>query len=273
MSGREKFERPPGGDDLASDIPEAVRRAWDELDAPEPPDLVDQAVLNRARAAVEEPASGRSSRPWSFGWMHTVTTAAVIVLGLTVLLPLRDEAPGRGGPDTPAPALQRSEMADEILEEESMEVRSVEQQADQPVERRGVRGNLGATAAEPEAETAPAAAPVPAPGAASSPTPTDADAESGPGRQVTPAERRARTPGAETPVSAADADTVAPTHLLKDSAERETAGRDDTPPDPETWLADIRALIAAGESEAAQASLDAFRLAYPDHPLPEDLSP
>lgn len=85
--------RPRDGD--APDVPEGLRRRWASLGDDEPPALVDQAVLTRARSAVEGEAP-HSSRPWSFGWIHTVTTAAVIVLGATVVLQL-------GEPTAPAP--------------------------------------------------------------------------------------------------------------------------------------------------------------------------
>lgn len=74
-------------DQQPDDVPAALQSAWDALPKQEPPDLVDQAVLNRARAAVEAP---HSSRPWSFGWPHALTTAAVIVLAVTLIIPLRE---------------------------------------------------------------------------------------------------------------------------------------------------------------------------------------
>ena len=42
---------------------------------------------------------------------------------------------------------------------------------------------------------------------------------------------------------------------------------------PEQWLEDIRALVEAGRLEEAQASPDAFREAWPDYPVPDDLVP
>jgi hypothetical protein len=59
-----------------------VEDGYRALPGDEPPDLLDQAVLNKARAAV----GPRSTRPWSFGWMHATATAAVLVLGLAVVM-------------------------------------------------------------------------------------------------------------------------------------------------------------------------------------------
>jgi len=91
MSGPDDFEARPGQDD--DEVSQEVRRSYARLEAvdmPEPPELIDQAVLNRARAAVEKP---HSSRPWSFGWVHALSSAAVIALALTLLLQMRDQAP------------------------------------------------------------------------------------------------------------------------------------------------------------------------------------
>ena len=41
--------------------------------------------------------------------------------------------------------------------------------------------------------------------------------------------------------------------------------------DPEQWIEDIENLLADGKSEEAIASLEDFRLEYPDYQLPEGL--
>ncbi|MCG8489396.1 MAG: hypothetical protein MI756_18155 [Chromatiales bacterium] len=40
---------------------------------------------------------------------------------------------------------------------------------------------------------------------------------------------------------------------------------------PELWLAEIEALIASGQDQAARHSLNGFMSTYPDYPLPESL--
>jgi hypothetical protein len=113
MSGPKdrRTSRPPD-DDAA--VPEALRQAWDELPKREPPDLVDQAVLNRARAALETP---HSSRPWSFGWPHALTTTAVIVLAVILVIPLRETGQPGNVPE-PLPPVQEAEESASILSEE-----------------------------------------------------------------------------------------------------------------------------------------------------------
>jgi hypothetical protein len=99
MSGTNDRRDPPVNND--AEIPAEVRAAYAGLEAAAPPRLVDQAVLNRARAAVEKP---HSVRPWSFGWFHALSTVALIVLGLTVLLQLRDPSPSGLPAQRSAPA-------------------------------------------------------------------------------------------------------------------------------------------------------------------------
>jgi len=57
------------------------------LEQAHPPAMLDQAILNKARQAVES----RPVRPWNFGWMHATATTAVLVLGLTLVLQHRSE--------------------------------------------------------------------------------------------------------------------------------------------------------------------------------------
>ena len=45
------------------------------------------------------------------------------------------------------------------------------------------------------------------------------------------------------------------------------------PQPPDAWLEDIRQLVSEGELEKARTSLEAFREAWPDYPVPEDLLP
>ena len=61
--------------------------AYGQLQQEEPPELLDQAVLNSAHRAVE-------SKPhWmQFGWLHGLTTAAVFVLAFSIILNQREPA-------------------------------------------------------------------------------------------------------------------------------------------------------------------------------------
>jgi len=87
---------PSGGEDR--DL-QPVERAYRQLGGDEPPRLLDQAVLNRARRAADR------RRPWSWnlGWYHTLGTAAGVLLAVGVYLQMRDEVPEQPPPGEPTP--------------------------------------------------------------------------------------------------------------------------------------------------------------------------
>jgi len=99
-------------DKLEQDL-DALQRKYRATARDEPPAMLDQAVLNRARRAAEQHAI----RPWSFSWMHATATAALVVLGLTLVLQLRESAQA---PETlPETPLQPSEYYDGAEEQDS----------------------------------------------------------------------------------------------------------------------------------------------------------
>jgi hypothetical protein len=73
----------------------AVQSAWSELEQCEPPDLLDQAVLNAARRQLE-----RSRRRRSMGWLGAFATAAVVVLALAIVVRQDLPGPAHTKPDT-----------------------------------------------------------------------------------------------------------------------------------------------------------------------------
>lgn len=105
---------------------EQVSRAYREIQPEEPPALLDQAVLGKARRAVES----KSVRPWNFGWIHAVTTTAVVVLAVAVVMQQPEDpalsvqspqAPDAGQFQALGDAQDRREMAADELEEAAME--------------------------------------------------------------------------------------------------------------------------------------------------------
>ena len=84
-------------EDLRADL-ETVAAAWSALTQAQPPDLLDQAVLNAARRALADPPrSARRPLGWPLGWptrlLGALATAAVVVLAVTVVLEQSREAP------------------------------------------------------------------------------------------------------------------------------------------------------------------------------------
>lgn len=58
-----------------------ISQAYGRIDHEEPPELLDQAILNSAHHAVE-----KQSHWMQFGWLHGLTTAAVVVLAISIIL-------------------------------------------------------------------------------------------------------------------------------------------------------------------------------------------
>lgn len=80
-------------DDLAADL-ESIGAAWSALNREQPPELLDQAVLNAARRAAGTPGRGQP-QPWfrRRHWLGGLATAAVIVVALTLVIEQGVEAP------------------------------------------------------------------------------------------------------------------------------------------------------------------------------------
>ena len=83
-------EIPNNGENDQSLIDDLDRldHAYRQLPHEEPPELLDQAILNSAHRAVE-------NKPhWmQFGWLHGLTTAAVFVLALSLIFNQREQVP------------------------------------------------------------------------------------------------------------------------------------------------------------------------------------
>ena len=97
---------------------ERLGQAYTRLQQEEPPDLLDQAVLNSARRAVE-------NKPhWmKFSWLHGLTTAAVFVLAFSLVLNQRE----------PVPDFEAG-IQSEKMDLEHQRTLSKKQSADEPVD-------------------------------------------------------------------------------------------------------------------------------------------
>jgi len=219
---------------------EEIEAALRKLPAAEPPELVDQAVLNRARAAVE----GHTQRPWNFGWMHALATAAIVVLGVAILMqePVPPEEPLRV-------ALPPSGKLRDI----DSEVKPLRIPADSAQARR--------QAAEQER----------------------ASSESRLVREVqihVPAPASVTPPAAKSLATAADNSGLAQQAATESDAspmadEALASGEEmkkEMPLDPQTWIVRMLELKQQGKAEQLRQELAAFRSAYPSHILPPELS-
>jgi hypothetical protein len=77
-----------GNDQTLNEGLEELGQAYSALEQDQPPELLDQAILNSAHRALEEKPGWKQ-----FGWMHGLATAAVFVLTFTIILDQRELAP------------------------------------------------------------------------------------------------------------------------------------------------------------------------------------
>lgn len=77
---------------LDNDI-EEIRSVLSAGESPEPPDLLDQAVLNSARRAIEE---NNRPRRFSLRWLGVFATASVVVLALGIVVQQEQESTPEG---------------------------------------------------------------------------------------------------------------------------------------------------------------------------------
>jgi len=73
----------PEDKSLDTDL-ERLEQAYQQFESEEPPELLDQAILNTARRAVVKKTG------WmDFGWIHGLTTVALVVLSLSIFMTQR----------------------------------------------------------------------------------------------------------------------------------------------------------------------------------------
>ena len=75
-------------DNSLNDGLDKVGQAYNQLPHEEPPELLDQAILNSAHRAVE-----KKPHWMKFGWLHGLTTTAVFVLALSLIFNQREQVP------------------------------------------------------------------------------------------------------------------------------------------------------------------------------------
>jgi hypothetical protein len=201
-----------------------LQRAYDALPEDGPPELVDQAVLNLAR---REAAGGKVRRPWSFGWVHALTSAAIVVLAVAIYTHQPD-----AGVDEP---LRVAKPPSPKLRDVQSEIQPLQIPAQRPAY----------TAPTPMREIRQRDS------AAILAEPTPAAAVEGEQNLADAVEERS----SELAAKAAGATDV-----------------DDDTPTPEQWLQRILELKREGNEAAAARELQAFRAAWPDYPLPPELS-
>jgi len=259
-----------GGNARLDEDLDKLGRAYRQLEAEEPPELLDLAIRNSARRAV-----GKQPRRMKFGWLHGLTTAAVFVLALSVVIHQRENQPAAGNGvryDRPQPPPAASPAKAQSRVNLSGEAQNETEEA--------------AGAAKDLALPAPAAP-------ASEPLDQTLDETLRENRQKISAEALQRTAAADTDgqqmasrksAEKKESDKPALTNLAD---EAEDAGADQpvvisaTPPAEPAFMADtdmqaerqLQSIIDMKRNgdENWKAALKTFTEKYPGYPLPDEL--
>ena len=209
-----------------------LQAEWNGLPQAEPPDLLDQAVLNAARRDLESTSRRRPMR-----WLGGFATAAVVVVALTLVIEQDPRSTSTAPVPEPAPLQKGAPGASAESAPEASRLQAPLPPAEPETMAREARRD--ATRLKAAADNAVAE-----------------KAEPGAGRRL-----ELSTAAAPAVSDAQEAGALA------DEALEESALRD-----PESWIEALLELQASGETDALRAGIAAFRSAYPDYPLPDELA-
>ena len=253
-------------DEMSSEVSERYRVGTDD----EPPARLDAAVLAAARCEAEQSRQRRN-------WQMPASIAAMLVIGVSLVLLVRDNEPRLPSIDRPAaneaklaksapPQLamktQPRPRADFYREDRPSRERSVRPDRE-PVARDEVAVKQESAAQEQTASGAsaqPASPPAPAtPAVAGLAKPAEVEqsriAESS---EVSPG-KKAKAVANAAPESRASAQTL------------RKGGGTALPVQPLDWLREIDNLLRDGKEAAAREQLVGFRKEFPDYPLSQRL--
>jgi hypothetical protein len=253
---------------------------YGRLEQDEPPELLDQAILNSAHRAVE-----KKPHWMQFGWLHGLTTAAVFVLAFSIILNQREPVPDyeNGMRNNETVRLQREKVAkkqsvgrsDKAVDELRMEMKP---------KGEGQRDMLQSVpvAAAPESatvETSPddmAEQPVIEAQRSryvsdSLQGKTDSDANDAPARELILEETMMDEADlmVDSPQAGAISKQTRPATVAEPEAS-EMKARFRTDSEIEQKILDIIKLKQRGD-ETWKTELETFKSNYPDYPLPDEL--
>jgi hypothetical protein len=288
-----------------------IRSALSGMESVEPPDLLDQAVLNKARRELA------ASKRKPIRWVGAFATAAVVVLAMTIVIQQEQKSPvqvkGNGiklDADKPVSAAEKSTVgasasskprtispqAASVLSSEAP-AKSEQQQLERKRQKASAINTPAASALEAEydADNSDDRTPIQEqsseesgyraviePGRAESHADFEAERSN---LQSEPARAPAMRAEAVEMEQANDApsdffqnDSIAPKMLdkagkedLNETALVEEGLAGEDQLTPQAWIEHLLELYEAGKNEELKAELAAFRTAYPEHPLPAEL--
>jgi resuscitation-promoting factor RpfA len=245
-----------------------LSQAYQRAAQAEPPPALDARILDAARRAVT-PQPRR--RPAWFGWAVPLSSMAVLVLGISMLLRMQQEAPeALREVQSPLPA-RPPQLTQVPSPQRETPVQPPAAGPGKPAAQSTGAAPRSAPAAVPlpaspereavgvdaEMEMAAESADVAAPPSPAMPRPSPAPEVA----QENRAEARSSVPAFSAGIS-----------RLKSAA---PAAAKAPPPEetPEQWVDSIRQLLRQGNIDAARTRLEAMRKRFPDFPLPPDLEP
>lgn len=225
-----------------------LSRAYREGAKAEPPPALDALIL----AAARQEAGGRASpvrAPWWRRALVPVGLLATLVVTVSIALMVGEQEGEPLPAAAPAPPMAADQAPKAVAPAEPMAKRAAPSFASPP--------------------TAPAAS-VMTPGA----TPQNYAKPAAQADGTAALERRAETrvPAAAAPLPAQEAGELREgARGVQPGRAAERVGKTEASRTPAQWIEEIRRLRQVGDEVAARAQLAAFRRAYPDYPLPDDL--
>jgi len=293
-----KSTLPEDGPDLEDDL-QSIREQLSAVGDQEPPVLLDQAVLNTARREL----AGRKRRP--LRWIGGFATASVLVLTLTLVIQQQQAtAPLEADRANDTRLDQTSERQSGLRKQEQTKQSADMDSAGMEARAREDAGQHSAMPAQAEAakrkaedefelEHEPAAAPVPPPAAprsefsaelkdavTSQPKPgEDAPVTTGSAyKAVVEGNERDLVAGQSQRRKEDSADDISEAEQTAELSERAVTAK--TAQDelksavesPAEWVARMLELRENEQYEQLQRELDAFEAAYPEYPLPAELT-
>ena len=270
---------PGNSSDNENDL-QQVEQRYRALDQDQPPAMVDEAILNKARLAVESHAM----RPWNFGWMHASATAALLVLGLTLVQQHRSDVPATPlGQDRSVPLTTKatetsveSRLNEEIDMIGTSRIDTLERNEIQDADHRGFDDRARDETSADLADENEAKMPEPLQRESmlkrqpiGLPEQESARAVNISGADAEIVERKKDEQKLNQPASESGLPAPAGAFALQEPEEDFAAAR--KPSGPDAWLARILELKRQAADDAWRRELQDFVVAYPDYPLPAEL--
>jgi hypothetical protein len=256
-------------EEMSAEVSEHYRAAGQE----EPPPRLDAAVRMAARREVAQPPRPRRN------WQVPASIAAVLVLGVSVILVVREKEPPL--PSMERPSTDETRLAKSAPPRLAMKPQAGEPQArerrdlqrERPSRERSARPERDASSADelgPLPEKARGNVAVPERDASQANAPSSAAAPAqAPAAPPALEQKQAQMADARASSKKKDEGFAAPGSPAQSSprAEQEARVKDAPAARAEDWLRSIDALLAKGEDAQARTQLLDFRKQYPRYPL------